>query len=435
MNNNEKQGYSKEDWIYFLDKASSRIENNHSYKDYEKYLRDTVQKFAMEYSDDLERSLEEYREAVSPRFAADHYRDVPNYKVLEQYITDCKIMVLTANPVEKAIFHYKMCEESNNHIWRFIGEKAAFYFLNWGKYHVIHVHQTETGAYKNLGTDAAIYEALKYCIPNVIISLGIAFGIDCEKQHIGDVIVSRRILPYSENKRDEEKVKPDRSQDKMIDDWLHVRLANAHGFLDNVTYGDILSGGSVMSSFREKDKICSGYSKADFIIGGEMEGDAVLKYSKYEGIPGVVIKGICDWGVAKNNIYPHEPEMEEELKVKLQAYAMANAIEKCSPLMNDSGLFSRPKNSGVNDWLDNHRKIIRISMFLLACEIPLTCLLLFFVTDDHLRSVIFLTITCLTLFWSELVLFWEIGIHRFMMRKSKKWYSKEYSQPYRKDKS
>lgn len=75
-----------------------------------------------------------------------------------------------------------------------------------------------------MGSNATINEALKHFTPNVIISLGIAFGIDYTTQNIGDVIVSRRILPYNENKRDEDKIKPDRSQDKTIDDWLHVRL-------------------------------------------------------------------------------------------------------------------------------------------------------------------------------------------------------------------
>lgn len=128
-------------------------------------------------------------------------------------------------------------------------------------------------------------------------------------------------------------------------------------FLDHVTYGDILTGGSVLSSFEEKDKICLGYTKADFVIGGEMEGNAVFQTAKRTGIPGAVIKGICDWGVAKNDIYLDEAEkneslnealeMEEKLKDSLQAFAMKSAVAKCSLLVKDRGLFSAPKNENV----------------------------------------------------------------------------------------
>lgn len=71
-----------------------------------------------------------------------------------------------------------------------------------------HVHQNETGSYKDMGSNLTIAEALKHFTPNVIISLGIAFGIDYNSQELGDVIVSRRVFPYSENKRDKDKVKP-----------------------------------------------------------------------------------------------------------------------------------------------------------------------------------------------------------------------------------
>lgn len=227
---------------------------------------------------------------------------------------------------------------------RILCETTAYYIFKWGKYWIAHIHQSQTGAWKDMGTNFTMGDALKLFTPNVIISLGIAFGIDYNTQNIGDVLVSRRLFPYSENKRDEDYVKPDRTQDKTIDDWLHVRLENAIGFLDGVTYGDILSGGSVMFSFKEKDRICLGYTKADYIIGGEMEGNAVFQYAKKVDIPGVVIKGICDWGVAKNGIFPDDPEREDLFKDSLQAFAMRKAVKKCKALFNDKEIFLSPQN-------------------------------------------------------------------------------------------
>lgn len=198
----------------------------------------------------------------------------------------------------------------------------------------------------------------------VIFSLGVAFGIDYKKQHIGDVIASKRILLYNDNKRNESKIKPERSQDKRSDSWLHLRFMNANGFLDNITYGDILTGGSVLSSYKEKNAICLGYTESDFIIGGEMEGNALFQYEKSDGIPCAVIKGICDWGVEKNSIFSDSEktskldddessklneEKEEIFKDSLQAFAMKNVFEKCRPLFHDKFLFATSKNSDINE--------------------------------------------------------------------------------------
>ena len=74
-----------------------------------------------------------------------------------------------------------------------------------------------------------------------------------------------------------------------------------------------------MSSVAEKDRICAGYTKSDYIIGGEMEGSALYQFANSENVPGVVIRGICDWGVSKNDIYPEDPKKEERFKDSLQA--------------------------------------------------------------------------------------------------------------------
>lgn len=345
--------YSLKNWEQYLNEAEERINKQSSelqaapnYDDYKSAFINHMMKYEENHSKELDKYYNYYREAISPEFFSKHYV-LLNEKRIKRVLSRCKVMVLTANPIEKAVFHHMIVEQTPEKIRRIICGNTVFFVLKWGRYWVAHVHQTETGAYKNMGSSATINDALKYFTPNVIISLGVAFGIDYHTQSIGDVIVSKRILPYSENKRDEDMVKPDRNQDKTIDKWLHVRLANANGFLDSITYGDILSGGSVLSSFDEKDKICLGYTKADFIVGGEMEGNALFQYANTDGIPGVVIKGICDWGVAKNDIFKDNPAKEEKYKDSLQALAMVHAVEKSSRLFIDPELFSESKNANV----------------------------------------------------------------------------------------
>ena len=357
--------YTAEKWRNFLDEAEKRTNAEPLRGETETYRENFLDYMRM-YEERNRLKLEGYyllyKTAISQSFFNENYALLSS-RSAKRILSRCKVMVLTANPIEKAIFHYIVVDQAKKKnrsakIGRIICDNTVFFILKWGRYWVAHVHQAETGAYKNMGSNATISDALKYFTPNVIISLGVAFGIDYRTQSIGDVVVSKRILPYSENKRDEDKIKPDRSQDKSIDNWLHVRLINANSFLESITYGDILSGGSVISSFEEKDKICLGYTKADFIIGGEMEGDALFQYSNTDGIPGVVIKGICDWGIAKNDIFPDDPVKEEGFKDSLQAFAMACAVEKSTSLFLDPELFSEPKNTNIT-FLRKERRINR----------------------------------------------------------------------------
>ncbi len=344
--NIEKGKYSRDEWSEFLEEARCRRNSEskeESYNDYKNEFIEFMREYAKLNKQELKESLEYYEEATSTDFFNKHYTTL-NEMYIKSELSKCKVMIMTANPIEKAVLHHKIIENEKIKITRILCETTVYYIFKWKKYWIAHIHQSQTGAEKDMGTNATIRDALNYFIPNVIISLGIAFGIDYKTQNIGDVLVSKRLFPYSDNKRDEDYVKPDRTQDKTIDDWLQVRLDNAIGFLDGVTYGDILSGGSVMSSCEEKDRICLAYTKADFVIGGEMEGNAVFQNAKKIGIPGVVIKGICDWGIVKNGIYENDADREENLKNSLQAFAMIQAVEKCESLFNDKELFSSSKD-------------------------------------------------------------------------------------------
>lgn len=357
---NSRRRYTQKQWAAYLNNLGEQASRDNE---------DALRKFMRDYHDSnryyLEKWLEAYHDTLKDEFFFRNYVRVKKRKI-KRLLARCKVMVITANPIEKAILHYIVVQQKNVKILRFFYGNIVFFVFRWNNYIVAHVHQGETGANTDLGASSTIFSALKLFTPNVIISLGVAFGIDYETQTIGDVIVSRRLLPYNENKRDEEQLKPNRTQDKTIDRWLKVRLNNAPGFIDSVTFGDVLTGGSVLSSISEKAKICQGYTKTDFIVGGEMEGSALYQFANIENVPGFVMKGICDWGVSKNNIYPDEPEMEEAFKDSLQAFAMSKAVEKCAQLLKDAELFSEPKHADIKK-LQKEQKWNRTALTVVAC--------------------------------------------------------------------
>lgn len=399
----QRRRYTAKQWQSFLEDAETRIDNDDNvYSDTNSFTQDLIsymQAFERDNFTELTACLEEYQTAVSDTFFFDTYKHIGERR-FKKILSHCKVLVLTANPIEKAILHYRITnkrifvpepsynnlngeekearEKKKQRIIRFFCDDTVFYVFKWHKYLVAHVHQGDTGTNTNMGSNAAVYSALNAFTPNVIISLGVAFGIDYKNQNLGDVIVSKRLFPYSENKRINALIKPNRTQDQTIDRWLHVRLVNAPGFMEHVTYGDILTGGSVLSSFEEKDRICQGYTKADFIVGGEMEGNGLFQIGNPQKIPGVVIKGICDWGVAKNDIFQFDPTREEDFKDSLQAYAMNNAFDQCSRLMMDPEIFSVPKNADVKE-LKREQGIYRGCIIALVVFLFLVSMIQFYV--------------------------------------------------------
>lgn len=435
--NNKKLGlkhrkYTKEQWANFLKEAYDRIESQKRfvnreeefsdieenttnklispYKCYENEIVEFMRKFESEHHEVLENAHSSYKNGKSAELFESRFQLMDESK-MKRLFKHCKILIVTANPIEKATLHHCICQKnSKQKILRFICDSNVYYMFKWGKYRVVHVHQPQTGANKDLGMNATIYEALKYIKPNVIFSMGVAFGIDYKTQNIGDVLVSRQIFPYSENKRNGEKIQPDRTQDKTIDNWLDIRFANANGFLDEVTYGGILSGGSVLSSSTEKDKLCTAYFDDDSVIGGEMEGSGLFQTSYYTDIPCAVIKGICDWGVAKNDIFGKETIedgtlKEEWFKECLQAYAMSQVVEKCEPLFRDKTLFSATKNREAEREKKKSKMLLTSNLLSILCMLAISILLLFRFEQYYAHHlIIILPLLCVSIICILLIL-------------------------------
>ena len=391
--------YDKDNWEDYLNEAQKRTQNKYKMsetdrgeegqtqkqEDIEKDVRNSVLEFVNSHKKELEEAYGLYKYNYNAEYLNkpkyDPYSSIPEKDAL-LLLQQCKILLLTANKVEKKVLHNSIIKNNPKRIIiRAMFDDIVCYIFKWQKYFVAHVAQSQTGGNKDYGTNYALKKILNYFTPNVIFSIGVAFGIDHKYQNIGEVIVSRRVLSYSDNKRKEDTIVPDRSQDKKIDNWLDVRLTNLDDFMYLVNYGDVLSGGSVVSSIEEKDRICLGYTKNEFIVGGEMEGNALFQVASIENIPCAVVKGICDWGVLKNGLfnedgdetkepdrkeekeeekeeinYSDKKQKEEETKDQLQAYAMTKVIAAMDCLLQDKHLFSTPKENRIAEIIKKVKK-------------------------------------------------------------------------------
>ena len=292
---------------------------------------------------DLDIARKEIEKSQSSYFH-DNYKTEKEHK-LRSMLNKCHILLLTANWIERGILHCMLYKQK---IPTILSEEIAYYFFSWGKYRVVHVHQNDTGSFTQGGSQEILEKVLSLFTPNLVLSIGVAFGIDPKNQQIGNVLVSKRVLPYDNGtKRKDDSIVINNPQFVEIDAWLKCRFQYCQPFLHQkgVLYGDIVTGGSVISDPAVKDRILTAFQKIPNanIIGGEMEGAGVFKSCKNFGVSCVIVKGICDWGTMKNEILEDERE-NEVLKDCLQGYAMKQAIEACTILFDDENLFTGLKN-------------------------------------------------------------------------------------------
>lgn len=252
------------------------------------------------------------------------------------------VLVLTANKYEEGILIHGLVDEAKQKLDFFIINGHGYHVCNINNYTIVHVHAERTG---DEYTRRALNFATNIFTPNIIILLGICYGMDDSKNQLGDVFISNRLKTYRINFRDSEKddntdyeaeeefnQSPNSGLMNIIRTVLSYRqmysiLKKTDGSIFSIKWenGIILSSNCLMSSKQVKQKVIQafGYVKPK-PLGGEMEGGGLLK-SKIIEEQGFdkwfIMKSICDWGEKKNLLHD-DPKISEQMKNKLQAMAM-----------------------------------------------------------------------------------------------------------------
>ncbi len=318
-------------------------------------------------------------------------------------IADVKILILTANEIERETL-FSCCVNypssfnltKTNIIKRipYDGLVYSVFYINDIK--IVHVEPEMTGSYSKGGTAETLQKALEQVCPSVVVSVGVAFGYDIEKQHLCDVLVGRQFFSYDKSI-------------KMLDDRIKIKRLHTFESAENLLYkmksnimfedkttglfnnsfnthiGNILTGEYVVDSRVFRELIFSPF-KPFGIIGGEMEAfgmfNAIEDYNakhQRRKVQGIMIKGICDWGAGKNadppqgngedqNLYNGNEEKNinidksgEDDKNNLQTLAMCNACTVCKMFLKDKNFFSDYKTYGIRKFFQ--RGVNRIFQF------------------------------------------------------------------------
>lgn len=208
------------------------------------------------------------------------------------------VLLVTATDVESREVLDKLSPlPDESHIVEVFVENQTYYLGVLGLYGVVMV-QSGMGSVGVNGSLITTIDAVRTWDPKAVIMIGIAFGINSKKQHIGDVIVSSHIIPYENSRVGNQVIYRSEfppastilvNRVKQIRDWVFPieETRNAQLFL-----GPLLTGEKLIDDLDFKTRLITAFPNA---IGGEMEGAGLYAASSREKKEWIIIKGICDF--------------------------------------------------------------------------------------------------------------------------------------------
>lgn len=207
------------------------------------------------------------------------------------------ILIVTATEVETKCFHEVMPES----IMRTVIGDYTYYLGRVGQYNVINVQCLQMGSINPGGSSQTINAALRaWNSIRVVIMVGICFGFDDTRQHIGDVIVSSSIKNY-ETRRVGKDTEIPRGQAYQVDKCLlnafnNLKISWENIGIDNerkkLVIGEYISGEQLVDNKNVRDKLLAETPEAK---AGEMEGNGLVAACQSARIPWILVKAICDF--------------------------------------------------------------------------------------------------------------------------------------------
>gem|GEM_PF-2273609 len=241
------------------------------------------------------------------------------------------VLFVTANEYERKAFEEKFIRHEEKYI------KGKTYYLGvFARYSVAYIHVDEQGV-TSPSAIPLVGQLVSELRPEAVVMVGIAFGADENKQKIGDVLVSDKILPYDsqrllENKT-EYKEDPKEVGFQLLNAFRECRewVYELPNLERSVVYiGSILTGSRLINNYRYRTQLLSDFSE-NKPIGGEMEAQGIYAICRLFGVAEwIIIKSICDWGYKKDNA---NKETDQETAARA-------AVDYCFHVFSRNGVFN-----------------------------------------------------------------------------------------------
>jgi len=209
------------------------------------------------------------------------------------------ILIVTANRIEAKAVLDAFAKATSKPAHMFTSESCTYSDLGSLNDHRVVMVQSEMGSGSLGASQQTVEEAIATLQPSAVFMVGVAFGVDSDKQKIGDVLVSKQILLYEPQRvgteNGELKLLPRGSRvDASTRLLSFLRAVDAHEVTDDpvVTFGLILSGEKLVDNVAFREQLGTIEPEA---IGGEMEGAGLYTSCQKKKIDWIMVKAICDW--------------------------------------------------------------------------------------------------------------------------------------------
>ncbi len=206
------------------------------------------------------------------------------------------------------------------------------YFLGkFGRYAVVHV-QCRMGSISPGASKGTVAEAMNLWNSRAVVMVGIGYGINRKKQRIGDVLISKAVIPYEIKREGNKTIHRNHIPPagatllNRFSNSQHWRHALPRDHFARVLPADMLSGESLIDNEKFRTKLLTAFPQAE---GGEMEGAGVFSAAHEKNIQWILVKSICDFADGRKT----------RNKNTNQRIAAASSASFCSHVFSQKGNF------------------------------------------------------------------------------------------------
>ena len=161
----------------------------------------------------------------------------------------------------------------------------------------VRLTMSEMGAGGLGAAQQAVQKGIASLSPVAVVMIGIAFGVNDQKQRIGDVLVTEQLRNYGLQRVGTENGAPKivlRGDKPHASPWLLNLARSAEIKWEGATvgFGTVLTGEKLVDNLDFRDQLRALEPEA---IGGEMEGAGLYVACADRKVDWLLVKAICDW--------------------------------------------------------------------------------------------------------------------------------------------
>jgi nucleoside phosphorylase len=257
--------------------------------------------------------------------------EVKSAECIADYISQIDFLFITATETETQAVHKAMQPLYTESKIVVIRKNALTYFLGYfGKHRICHV-ECAMGSVGVGASSLTTQQAIADWRVKAVLMVGIAFGIDSDKQRIGDILLANPIVPYEKKRVGNKEIIPRghaQAPNPILANYFRHALDWSHNLLTGeqarIYMGPVLSGEVLIDNVNYRDSLLLQYPEA---VGGEMEGAGLVSAAYTYQMPWLLMKGICDF--ADGNKRKNKKENQQE--------AIASVVSLCLHVFSQEG--------------------------------------------------------------------------------------------------